>query len=1097
MKKIVTIIVCLIFASSLYSQNWIQMASVPGLGRQGAFSFVINGKVYVGGGEDSLGSLMNDFYEYNPDSNTWTSKANLLDYYGGSGCFALNGKGYTVCGQNNSQNISQVYQYDPVLDQWNTMSAFPGPAMQHPVSFTIGDSGYVFGGFIGGSEVNTLWAYYPDSDSWTEKASMPSVGRGSATGFVLNNIGYVGLGEYNSGANLASDFGAYNPATNTWSAVAQFPGHLRSGPLSFALGSFAYVGLGNYDSAGLNISCTDIFQYNPVNNSWSPGGNFPGASRSNSLGVSLGDTIYIGTGCTTLTQNYFTDWWRYIYQINVNLGTAKTVCSGSSVILNPIVTGAIAPVTYAWSSTGDSLSCYTCQNPTVTITDSSTYTLTVTDANNTVIIDTISYVASATTSTLQATLSNTGIKCFGPVDTTTAVIANGTTPVLYQWGDGSSITELNTATHYYNQSGVFIFSATDSLGCIISLFDTVPDSTVTATLGLAVPPHCLNDSSGKIIVNVAGGTPPYSYTWNTGGSTTDSLTGLPAGDYQVTVVDASSCSSQLFEELNPANDVWDYYIYLNGVDPNCSNNGSLTTSVYGGTTPYTYIWSNGDTTPIAANLGAGTYYVTVTDSTGCPRTAGALLNLYCASVISGYIFIDSNQNCVFDSNELVLVNALVSATGSDGNIYFGCTDWTGYYSIPVYDTGTYNIQIPGLNTGYCETFTFCGNANQNVTVDTPGNTYSNNNFTANGASGFDLTIHPGWTSADPGFQKEYWVMPYNQSLSPFVGTAKVVFSYDSNLIYQYSLPPLPAVDTIAHTLTWLVADTSIPFPSWDWYNERFENFFMVPATLSLGYLLQSSFVIYPYAGDCDTANNLLQFSESVIGSHDPNEKTVSPDGNILSSDSVLTYTIHFQNTGTDSTWFIVLADTLSPYLNPATVKTIASSAPYSNFSITGKGNLSWTFNPLRLVDSVTNAQGSKGFVTFTVKKYPSAPVGAVISNTATVYFDYNSGVVTNTVTDTVSVAMGAAIGKVAAPISGVSVTAYPNPFSDLTHMVVNGINDKYDFELYDVTGRLKRKIQSLQTNQFELMRSDLADGIYFYHITVNNNQVASGKVVVQ
>jgi hypothetical protein len=337
-------------------------------------------------------------------------------------------------------------------------------------------------------------------------------------------------------------------------------------------------------------------------------------------------------------------------------------------------------------------------------------------------------------------------------------------------------------------------------------------------------------------------------------------------------------------------------------------------------------------------------------------------------------------------------------------------------------------------------------------------------------------------------------MPYNQSPWPIAENATVVFTYDSNLIYQYSLAPLPVVDTVAHTLTWKVSGADIPSPSWDWYNERFQNFFMVPTTLSVGYLLQSSFAIYPFTGDCDSSNNLLKFSETVIGSHDPNEKTVTPDGNITTDDSVLTYTIHFQNTGTDSTWFIVISDTLSPYLNPATVRTLASSSPYT-FALSGKGTLRWTFNPYRLVDSLTNAQGSKGFVTFSVKKYPNLTLGTIITNTANVYFDYNTGVITNTVTDTVSLPTG--IIRVSAPQAGISVVTYPNPFDDYTHVVVTGVQDKYDFELYDVTGRLSRQILSIQNNQFDLMRTDLAEGVYFYRIMVNNIQVANGKLVVQ
>jgi hypothetical protein len=817
-------------------------------------------------------------------------------------------------------------------------------------------------------------------------------------------------------------------------------------------------------------------------------GNFPGPGTSTATGQNVGDLIYVGLGSNNVFQ---TDWWRYIYHVGVTMAAGQTVCSGSNLILNPTVTGAIPPITYSWSSTGDSLSCDTCANPSVTLTQNSTFVVAVTDANNTVAYDTVTYSVSPTGSTIQAALTNTNISCLNSTDTTTAIVTNGITPLTFQWGDGTSGTGVSPVLHTYGQAGVYIFTVIDSAGCLSSVFDTVLNTSVAITLANTVSPICLYDSSGKIFVNVTGGTPPYTYLWSTG-STTDSTTGLAAGDYAVTVTDATGCSTQFFYELNPAGDVWDYYVYLNGTEPNCSNNGTLVITPYGGTAPFNYLWSNGAMTQSVQNLGAGNYSVVVTDSAGCPRTATGSLSYNCASVISGYVFVDSNQNCSFDSAEYIIQYVFVTATSAaTGYTYYGTTDWTGLYTIVVDDTGTYNLQVANYEE-QCSNYTLCGNPSQNITIPILGDSSTNNNFGAPYTTGFDLTIHPGWTSADPGFQKEYWVMPYSQANVPFAGTATIVFTYDSNLIYQYSLPPLPVVDTVAHTLTW--TDDSVSWPSFDWYNGRFQSFFMVPTTLSIGYLLQSSFYITPTVGDCDSTNNFLSFSESVIGSHDPNEKTVSPAGTIPETDSILTYTIHFQNTGTDSTHFIIVVDTLSTALNPTSVRNVASSYPYSKFNVTGKGILTWEFNPYSLVDSLRDPSGSKGFVTFQVKKNANLPIGTNISNTATIYFDYNSGVVTNTITDTVVLAPSAI--SVVQP-DNVSVQAFPNPFTDATNVVVTGLNEKFDFELYDVTGRLVKTMPSIQNKQFQVNRDDLASGVYLYRIVVNNKQVAIGKLAAQ
>jgi fimbrial isopeptide formation D2 family protein len=392
----------------------------------------------------------------------------------------------------------------------------------------------------------------------------------------------------------------------------------------------------------------------------------------------------------------------------------------------------------------------------------------------------------------------------------------------------------------------------------------------------------------------------------------------------------------------------------------------------------------------------------------------------------------------------------------------------------------------------CNNFTFCNNINQTVSLPVLGDSSVNNNVGLSSSSGYDLALHPGWTSADPGFQKEYWVMPYNQSIAPAPAPITVVFNYDPNLIYQYSLAPLPVVDTVGHTLTWTM--NTVPSPYYDWDNFRFQNFFMVPASLSLNYQLQSDFRITPVSGDCDSSNNHYHYSETVIGSHDPNAKTVSPAGPVTAEDSILTYTIYFQNTGSDSTHFVIIKDTLSPNLDPASVRNIASSDKYSSFNVSGKGVLTWTFNPLRIVDSATNPAGSKRFIMFTVKKKAGLSIGSTISNTAFVYFDYNTAVVTNTVIDTESLPLH--IFEIS-NIADITVKAFPNPFNDYTHIVVTGINEKFGFELYDATGRLQQSIPSVDNNQFEVHKGELSDGVYMYRILVAGKPAAYGKLVVE
>ncbi|MDB5283700.1 MAG: hypothetical protein JWO06_2775 [Bacteroidota bacterium] len=780
---------------------------------------------------------------------------------------------------------------------------------------------------------------------------------------------------------------------------------------------------------------------------------------------------------------------NYSGPLAVTMDSNQTVCNGSNIILHPNINGGQPPYSFSWQGTGSSLNCPNCQNPSVTLTQNSSYTVTVTDATNATATGTISYTVSGSGNIPQVSYANTNLVCNSLIDTSTLTITGGSSPYQVRWGDGAVQSGGFVQSHIYQGSGVFLISVRDNAGCVIAGFDSIQNLGVTISLLQAVSPNCNGQNTGKAVVTASAGSAPYTFRWSNG-AVTDSIVNVTAGTYRVTATDINSCSATYNEYLSPVYDAY-YYVYLNSTAANCGNNGTIVPSVAGGISPLSYAWSNADTTHIVANLAGGLYYLTVTDSAGCQAIGNTIVNSTCVSVVSGNIFIDSNNNCLRDGGEQGSANVMLTISGN-GQQYFAMTDGSGNYSFGVNGPGIYTL-APYFNFyggSQCANITLCGNSAQTVTIAANGDSSLNNNFALYPSTGFDLTMHPGWTSANPGFQKEYWTYPFNGSSSSFNGPAIVVFTYDSNLVYQYSNAPLPVHNPTAHTLTWVI-DT---VPSPNFFGPRYENFFLVPSTLPSGYLLQSDFLISPSTGDCDSSNNHFHFSETVIGSHDPNDKVVEPANTISESDSVLTYTIHFQNTGTDYTHFIIVKDTLSANLDPGTVRNIASSHKYSSFDISGRGILTWTFNPLRLADSIADPEGSKGFIMFQVKKKKNIPVGSSISNTASVYFDYNSAVVTNTVTDTVTNTIFTSEARMD---NGVSVKAFPNPFTSATNIVVTGLTEKFDFELFDMTGRIARRISSVQNNQLQLNRNELSAGVYLYRILVNTKQLAYGRLVVE
>ena len=875
-------------------------------------------------------------------------------------------------------------------------------------------------------------------------------------------------------------------ATNTW-GNSQYGCVILSGTACAAPGQYKmtivvnlYTNLGNTQ---MNLDQDSIFCFIRVVN---PGEVAPAVDTTQRSG-----NAFIAYGPAS-PCNATTPW--------LSPGLNESVCSNSTVILNPVVSGSSQIAnnlfTYQWIATGDTLSCTTCLTPQATITQNSQFVLVVTDLMGNVGLDTFTYTLNGHTNNISVAFANNSLGCSNSVDTSTAAITGGTGPFSINWGDGNATqTGLGANPAYsYGHTGPYLVTITDANNCISTQYDTIKlNSAIALTLSVTAQPTCAVANAGAVTTQVSGGTPGYTYLWSNGASTS-SLSSLTTGTYAVTISDALYCTASASVNLAPVSTMYGYYVFLNENDANCGNTGNIQSLVFGGTAPYSYAWSNSATAQNLSNLSAGTYTVTVTDQGSCTVTGSTVVNAVCVGAITGRVYTDNLDNCIVDTTTAGMPGAYVSATSqATGNIFYAVTDTAGYYSITAPDTGTYYLSVIGNGAFFCN----AGSCVESATAVIPASGVSANyiNLAMNPAlNGFDLAIYPTWTSGDPGFTKKYNIFYENYSATPYNGQASVIFVYDPGLLYQYSSGLQPSVDVANHTLTWALNGVQLN------QGQQLTPYFLVPDTMNAGYVLHGSFTITPYSGDCDTSNNYFAYSDLVTGSFDPNEKDVTPANNLSANDSVLTYTIHFQNTGTDSTHFIVVKDTLSPNLDPLTARTIASSSKGYNFTITGSGILTWTFNPYFLPDSSTNPGGSKGFVSFSVNKKRGLAPGSVISNTAGIYFDYNRPVATNTVTDTF--ANPAGIAQISGNSSTVTVSAYPVPFNDETTIIVNGLDKKYDFELYDVTGRLMRKIPAINTNRFVLQRNGMAAGVYMYRITALTqssglNQVAVGRLVVQ
>jgi hypothetical protein len=237
-----------------------------------------------------------------------------------------------------------------------------------------------------------------------------------------------------------------------------------------------------------------------------------------------------------------------------------------------------------------------------------------------------------------------------------------------------------------------------------------------------------------------------------------------------------------------------------------------------------------------------------------------------------------------------------------------------------------------------------------------------------------------------------------------------------------------------------------------------------------------------------------------IGSYDPNDKQGFPLGygaaRYIKPRTELEYLIRFQNTGTDTAFTVVIRDTLSAWLDPATVRPGASSHPYK-FEFYGDRNIKFTFDNILLPDSSTNLNASNGFVSFRIAQKSNVPLQTDILNSAAIFFDFNEPVITNTTIHRV----GEDFIMVSAwqPFrTGLELRMLPNPVAQTAVLELRGMEGLQDWqvEMRDATGRSVRKAQA-SGEQWRFERGDLPAGLYLLEVRSKGQLLGSGKVVLR
>lgn len=309
---------------------WTQKADFPSTPRSAAVGFSIGTGGYIGTGYDST-SFKRNFRVYVQASNTWLDAESLGGSTGNglsrnlATAFVIGTKAYVGTGQGGNPFLNDIWEYDAGSDSWTQKANFAGTPRRGAVSFSINGKGYLGTGQDATGMKNDFWEYNPAANTWTQKTSFAGTGRRGAVGFSIGNKGYIGTGD--DGTNK-KDFWEYNAASNTWLQLTPFAGSARTGAVAFVVNGKGYVGTG-YDVSFENKS--DFWEFNPATNSWAQVAGFPGSARANAVAFSIGNKGYLGTGYDGTVRG---DLWEFSAPVGIE--EQHNILHSISIYPNPV-----------------------------------------------------------------------------------------------------------------------------------------------------------------------------------------------------------------------------------------------------------------------------------------------------------------------------------------------------------------------------------------------------------------------------------------------------------------------------------------------------------------------------------------------------------------------------------------------------------------------------------------------------------------------------------------------------------------------------------------------------------------------------------------
>lgn len=906
--------------------------------------------------------------------------------------------------------------------------------------YTVSVSGSPANCLNGTGTVTTIGGTGPFTYQWSNGATTQAVGN-------------LPMGTYNCTVTAAN--GCKNTAYHYVSQAITINPNINGSPANCANGTASVVPTGGTG---------------PYTCLWNNG-----ATTLTRSGLMLGNiscTVTDVNGCVC-HANYFVP---QAVSINYTNTVSNAQCAQANGTVMSFVTGGTAPYNYLWSNGANSANL-------LNISGGQNYQVQITDAQGCLGFGSV-YVG--INSPVNVTYSSTPSNCTLTNGAATVIATGGTPPYAYTWYTFPNNVNTNNVSNL--SSGIYYFQVVDAVGCTANGGVNIPNNTnLTGSISAYNVP--CPTTTGNVVAIASGSNMPLTYLWNNA-ATTSSLSGVNLGVYTCTITDAMGCKivkSASFQQYSTIN------VGFIPTPASCifSNNGSLVANATGGQAPYTYQWTNGQNGATLSNLSVGTYAVRAIAANGCSITASSYLgytpnNNACYCLITGTVYNDSNNNCQQGFGELGIPNIQIHCAGF-GSTY---TDQNGIYSFMV-PSGTYTLS-ESVQPYY--PLANCQNNNQVVNVTAASNCVLTINFANNTIPIHDLhIITTNQNSPVPGGTHAKAIIVQNEG-TLVENNVRLAYGHDGKLNYSSS------------TFNFTQPNSS-GFPNWYRVNSGLLSIapngslcgwvsYNVPSNIPLSTLVNTNDTV-SHLSPVNTAwltdntpwNNVNSNQVITIGSYDPNFKEVSPagtgpQGNISTSDSILTYVVHFQNTGSYFAQNIVVIDTLDPSLRVSSLRPGYGSKKFTT-TISETGVCRFSFDNINLPwKSIYGDVLSSGFFVYSVKLKANLPLGTQIKNKAAIYFDYNEPIITNTTKNTLASIVTSTTGiKNQTSNAAFDLLLYPNPANNELYLkVFTKVNESGILQLYDLSGRQLAN-QSIELNAgenvFHENTSGLKAGIYF------------------